>query len=117
MPVGPHTGSWGCQWGLGWVPPHWPTGCGSPGPHLDFIGVSHPAAKQAGLCHNGSARHIGACKGWTNWSLEGAEPLGCPVEHPYQLSPPCSKGEGQFPERSLLSLPERKRGTAGPERT
>jgi hypothetical protein len=37
-------------------------------------------------------------------SLEGAEPPGCPVGHPYQLSAPCSKGEGKSLERLLLKL-------------
>ena len=50
-------------------------------------------------------------------SPEGAEPLGCPVGRLYQLSPPCSKGERQSPEKPLLSVPERKRGMAGEDLT
>lgn len=120
MPVGPYTGNWGCPWGRGWVPPHRLAGYGNPGPDLDFIGISHLAAGQAGLCHKGSAGHVGACKRWTDWSPKGADPWGCLVGHPYQLSPPCSKGLGQFPERPLLSLPERKGaqlGQRGPDPT
>ena len=120
MPVGPQAGSWGCQWGLGWVPPHWPAGSGSPGLHLDFVRVSHPAARPAGLCHKGSVRHVGACKGWTNQSLEGQSPLGCPVGCPYQLLPPVLRGRGS-PLDGPVSPCQRGRGAqlgrGGPDPT
>lgn len=119
MPVGPQAGSWGCQWGLGWVPPHWPAGSGSPGLHLDFVRVS-PSCQVSWPLPQGVCQACRSPQGVDKPESGGAEPSGMPGRMSIPAPTPCSKGEGQ-PLEGPISPCQRGRGArlgrGGPDPT